>query len=73
MFVFFTKPHSQDANEILSAIKIAFIETDLRNLIVNVIFLVSDHPSGNTWLKNGLIKLFKDELPCAGFVWCFSH
>ena len=27
----------------------------------------------NTILKNGLIKLFKDELPCVGFAWCFSH
>lgn len=51
----------------------SFSEADLREVMANVIFLVSDAPSVNTGLKYGLIKLFKDESPWVGFVWCISY
>ena len=36
-------------------------------------FLVSDGAAVNARLKNGLIKLIRDDGPWVGFVWCLAH
>ena len=64
---------SQDAHGIFNAIKNAFKEKDLFDLIEKIVFLASDGASVNTGLNNGLIKFFQDEMPWIGFVWCIAH
>ena len=64
---------SQDAHGIFSAIKNAFEEKDLVDLIERIVFLASDGAAVNTGLNNGLIKLFQDEMPWIAFIWCIAH
>ena len=61
---------SQDASSIYEAIKKAFTEVELETCLDKIIFSASDGAAVNTGLKNGLIKLIRDDRPQVGFVWC---
>ena len=61
---------SQDASGIYEAIKKAFTEVGLETCLDNIVFLASDGAAVNTGLKNGLIKLIRDDRP---FVWCLAQ
>ena len=64
---------SQDASGIYEAIKKAFIEVGVETCLDKIVFLVSDGVAVSTRLKNGLIKLIRDDRPWVGFVWCLAH
>ena len=64
---------SQDASGIYEAIKKAFTEVGLENCLDKIVFLALDGAAVNTGLKNGLIKLIRDDRPWVGFVWCLAH
>ena len=64
---------SQDASSIYEAIKKAFTEVGLETYSDKIVFLASDGAAVNTGLKNGLIKLIRDDRPWVGFVWCLAH
>ena len=60
---------SQDASGIYEAIKKAFTKVGLENCLDKIVFLALDGATVNTGLKNGLIKLIRDDRPWVGFVW----
>ena len=64
---------SQDASGIYEAIEKAFTEVGLGTCSDKIVFLASDGAAVNTGLKNGLIKLIRDDRPWVGFVWCLTH
>ena len=59
---------SQDASGIYEAIEKAFTEVGLGTCLDKIVFLASDGAAVNTGLKNGLIKLIRDDRPCVSFV-----
>ena len=66
-------PVSQDAKGIKQAIEMSFEKRGLRDLLRKLVFLSSDGTATNSGLVNGLITLFRKDLPWVSFVWCFSH
>ena len=67
------EPVSQDAKGIKSTIEMAFKERGLTSILEKLVFLSSDGTATNSGLVNGLIALFKKDMPWVAFVWCFSH
>ena len=64
---------SQDARGVHSAIVSSFEEEGLEVLLDRVVFLASDGASVNSGVKNGLIRLIRDQTPWTVFVWCLAH
>ena len=54
---------SQDASSIHEAIKKAFTEVGLETCLDKIVFLALDGAAVNTGLKNGLVKLIRDDRP----------
>ena len=65
---------SQDADGLIQAIKSAFRNHGLENMMGKLVFLCSDGASVNSGLKKGVtVKLRETNLPWLVFVWCLSH
>ena len=62
---------SQDVQDIYSAIKSAFKNTNLEHLLSKIVFLGSDGASVNTDIKYRLITNVGQETPST-FTWCLA-